>query len=248
MKLSVCMIVKNEELVLKRCLSCVEKFADEIIVVDTGSNDKSVSIAKKFTQNVYEIKWENSFCKARNYSYSKATGDYIMWVDADDYISDENISCLNKLKNDLDGTVDCVFMTYIDYSEEGFSNYILRDRIIKRSLNAKWVYDVHECIVIKDSWKLLHCPEIEIVHKKERINEKNRNISIFEGLIEKGEILSDFELMTKISEKILKLGNRAVKKAQENNRKNGIPNVYCINGKLVFELPNGEITTKYNFS
>lgn len=54
--------------------------------------------------------------------------------------------------------------------------------------------------------------------------------------------------MTKLSEKLLKLGNRAVKKAQENNRKNGIPNVYCINGKMIFELPNGELTTQYNFS
>lgn len=54
--------------------------------------------------------------------------------------------------------------------------------------------------------------------------------------------------MTKLSEKLLKLGNRAVKKAQENNRKNGIPNVYCINGKIVFELPDGEFTTHYNFS
>ena len=54
--------------------------------------------------------------------------------------------------------------------------------------------------------------------------------------------------MTKLSEKILKLGNRAIKKAQENNRRSGIPNVYCINGKIIFELPNGELTTKYNFS
>ncbi len=54
--------------------------------------------------------------------------------------------------------------------------------------------------------------------------------------------------MTKLSEKLLKLGNRAIKKAQENNRKKGIPNVYCINGKIIFELPNGEITTQYSFS
>ena len=53
--------------------------------------------------------------------------------------------------------------------------------------------------------------------------------------------------MTKLSEKLLKLGNRAIKKAQENNRKNGIPNVYCINGKIIFELPNGKLTTKYSF-
>lgn len=54
--------------------------------------------------------------------------------------------------------------------------------------------------------------------------------------------------MTKLSEKLLRLGNRAVKKAQENNRKKGIPNVYCINGKIIFELPNGELTTQYSFS
>lgn len=54
--------------------------------------------------------------------------------------------------------------------------------------------------------------------------------------------------MSKLSEKLLKLGNRAIKKAQESNRKKGIPNVYCINGKMIFELPNGELTTEYKFS
>ena len=54
--------------------------------------------------------------------------------------------------------------------------------------------------------------------------------------------------MSEFSKKILRLGNIAVKKAQENNRKKGIPNVYCIDGKLVFELPNGELTTEYSFT
>lgn len=54
--------------------------------------------------------------------------------------------------------------------------------------------------------------------------------------------------MTKMTEKLLKIGNRAIKKAQENNRKKGIPNVYSINGEIVFQLPNGDITTQYNFS
>ncbi len=54
--------------------------------------------------------------------------------------------------------------------------------------------------------------------------------------------------MTKMTEKLLKIGNRAIKKAQENNRKKGIPNVYSINGKIIFQLPNGDITTQYNFS
>ena len=54
--------------------------------------------------------------------------------------------------------------------------------------------------------------------------------------------------MNKMAKKLLKIGNRAIKKAQENNRKKGIPNVYSINGKIVFQLPNGDITTQYNFS
>lgn len=54
--------------------------------------------------------------------------------------------------------------------------------------------------------------------------------------------------MTKMTEKLLKIGNRAIKKAQENNRRKGIPNVYSINGKIIFQLPNGDITTQYNFS
>ena len=54
--------------------------------------------------------------------------------------------------------------------------------------------------------------------------------------------------MTELSKEILKIGNRAVKKAQENNRRKGIPNVYSINGKMIFELPNGEFTTQYKFS
>lgn len=53
--------------------------------------------------------------------------------------------------------------------------------------------------------------------------------------------------MSELALRLLKYGNRAVKKAQENNRKNGLPNVYSINGKIVFELPNGEITTEYKF-
>ena len=53
--------------------------------------------------------------------------------------------------------------------------------------------------------------------------------------------------MTNLSLEILKIGNKAVKKAQEKNRQKGIPNVYCINGKIVFELPNGKLTTKYSF-
>ena len=73
MKISVCLIVKDEELVIERCLCCVQKFADEIIVVDTGSKDRTKELAKKFTDKVFDFEWDDDFSKARNFSFSKAT-------------------------------------------------------------------------------------------------------------------------------------------------------------------------------
>ena len=72
------MIVKNEEEVLARCLDCVLQFADEIIIVDTGSSDKTKEIASKYTDKVYDFEWCDDFSKARNYAFSKATMDYVM--------------------------------------------------------------------------------------------------------------------------------------------------------------------------
>ena len=90
MSLSVCLIVKNEQPVIARCLSCVKKFADEIIVVDTGSTDATAEVTKKFTDKIYSYEWEDDFASARNFSLEKASCEYVMWLDADDVVSDEN--------------------------------------------------------------------------------------------------------------------------------------------------------------
>ena len=82
------MIVRNEERVLARCLDCVRQFADEIIIVDTGSCDKTKDIASRYTDKVFDYVWCDDFSKARNYAFSKATMNYIMWLDADDVILD----------------------------------------------------------------------------------------------------------------------------------------------------------------
>ena len=84
--ISLCMIVKDEEAVLDKCLKSVHDLVDEIIIVDTGSTDKTKEIAKKYTDKIYDFKWVDDFAKARNYSFSKATKDYIFWLDADDYM------------------------------------------------------------------------------------------------------------------------------------------------------------------
>lgn len=62
---------KNEEDVLARCLNCVKKFADEIIIVDTGSADKTKQVAKKYTDKLYDFSWCDDFSKARNFSFPR---------------------------------------------------------------------------------------------------------------------------------------------------------------------------------
>ena len=94
--LSVCLIVKDEERVLGRCLSAAIQFADELIVVDTGSKDRSREIAGEYTDLVFSEPWQNSFAKARNFAASKACCDYVMWLDADDVIYPAEIKKLLK--------------------------------------------------------------------------------------------------------------------------------------------------------
>lgn len=88
--LSLCMIVKNEEDVLARCLESARAAADEIIIVDTGSSDQTRRIARQFTEKVYDFEWIDDFAAARNFSFSKATMDYCLWLDADDILRAED--------------------------------------------------------------------------------------------------------------------------------------------------------------
>jgi len=92
--LSVCMIVKNEERFLAQCLESVKDVADEIIVVDTGSTDRTVEIARRYTDRVYFHPWNDSFSEARNYSLSYATGDWILQIDADEELERKDVPLL----------------------------------------------------------------------------------------------------------------------------------------------------------
>ena len=108
--ISLCMIVKNEEDVLARCLDCAINFADEIIIVDTGSTDRTKEIAALYTEQVYDFEWIDDFAAARNFAFSKATMEYCMWLDADDIIRFEDQKKLVDLKNTLPPDTDMVMM------------------------------------------------------------------------------------------------------------------------------------------
>jgi FkbM family methyltransferase len=96
-RLSVCLIVKNEEKFLAQCLTSVRGLADQIVVVDTGSNDRTVAIAKEHGAEVHHFAWCDDFGAARNAALEHATGDWILMLDADEELPSESHGALRKL-------------------------------------------------------------------------------------------------------------------------------------------------------
>ena len=186
--ISLCMIVKNEEQVLTRCLESIKDAVDEIIIADTGSTDSTKEIAEKFTDKVFDFKWIDDFSAARNFAFSKASMDYIMWLDADDVVPPESIKKLIELKKNLN-LADTVMMKYnTAFDENGnpvFSYY--RERIVKNSKYAVWKGRVHEAI---EPFGYIIYSDIEINHFSIKTHYSRRNLNIYEKQLDSGEEFS----------------------------------------------------------
>ncbi len=175
------MIVKNEEDTLKRCLDSVKNIVDEIIIVDTGSTDNTKAIALNYTDKVYDFKWINDFSKARNYSFSKATMDYILWLDADDVITYENNKKLAKLKDNIKSSVDIIMLKYsvsFDENDNAIMTYY-RERIIKNNKQYFWQGQIHEVIIPTGN---IVYKDIVIEHRKIHPGDPKRNLNIFRDM------------------------------------------------------------------
>lgn len=188
MKLSLCMIIKNEEKVLARILAKAKLFADEIIIVDTGSTDTSKTIAYQYTDKVYDFEWCDDFALARNFSFSKASFPYIMWLDADDDISSENIAKIIELKKQSLIYDMYMFRYQIAFDEDNSPTFeYYRERIVKNDSKFRWKGFVHEAITLQG--KINYC-DIAIEHRKlEKSRDTGRNLAIYEKHIAKGETL-----------------------------------------------------------
>lgn len=189
MTLSVCMIVRDEEEVLARCLDCVKKFADEIIIADSGSTDKTIQIARAYTDKVYTFEWNDDFAAARNFAFSKATCKYVMWLDADDVITDENCTRIrNLVKN---GGFDMAYLLYATAFDGDNPTFIYnRERIFLRSLDYRFSGAVHEAVVPRGS---VVYSNARIDHKKLKTGDPMRNLKIYQKRIAKGISLGERE-------------------------------------------------------
>jgi glycosyltransferase involved in cell wall biosynthesis/tetratricopeptide (TPR) repeat protein len=156
-KVSLCMIVKNEEANLPACLQSAEGIFDEKIIIDTGSTDRTKEIAQSFGAQVHDFPWVDSFAAARNESLRHATGDWVFWLDADDRLDDANRARLATLLRTLSEEDASVDQTHPDAfvmkcvclpdPETGMTTVVDHVRLFRNHPNIRWEHRIHEQIL-----------------------------------------------------------------------------------------------------
>ena len=188
--ISLCMIVKDEEDCLGRCLDSLKDLVDEIIIVDTGSTDRTKEIAKSYGAKVSDFEWDWDFSKARNFAFSQATCDYIYSADADEELDEDNRQRFRDLKKDLEELdIDIVqmyycnqlaFRTVYNYDKE------LRPKLYKRIRTFIWEDPIHEQVILDP---IICNSEIEIIHRPKQ-NHAGRDLHSFRRAVNQGHRLT----------------------------------------------------------
>lgn len=159
------MIVKNEEHFLRGCLESIENIVDEIVIVDTGSTDKTLDIAREFNAKIFHFEWVNDFSAARNFALQKSTGDWILYLDADERLSEKSIAAVKKIiQSNENLAVKCSVRS--ENKTGGTPSQMLYIRFFKNHPQARFSGRVHEQIepaLIALGYKIIE-DNIEIIH------------------------------------------------------------------------------------
>ncbi|MBD2625893.1 tetratricopeptide repeat protein [Anabaena variabilis FACHB-164] len=182
MKLSLCMIVKNEETALPKCLSSVKNVVDEIVVLDTGSTDKTPQIAQQFGAKLYHFEWCNNFSKARNEALKYVTGDWVLVLDADESLTPEIVPQLKAAIN-----IEEYLLINLVRQEVGAtqSPYSLVSRLFRnhpdicfdRPYHALVDDSITAILAQEPNWQIGYLPGVAILHagyQKAVINQQNK--------------------------------------------------------------------------
>lgn len=190
------MIVKNEEDNLERCLKSAEGIADEIIIVDTGSTDSTVELAKKYTSDIYFFQWINDFSAARNFSISKANGDWILILDGDDEISSKHKDDIRELTKNT--SIDVYSFNTLNFTNENDTQnliYNINPRLFQNKPGYKYEGAVHNQLLsvikrVNPNFAMKVVP-IDIYHygylqtNVDKKHKRERNMSILLSQLEK---------------------------------------------------------------
>ena len=176
---SLCMIVKDEEETLPRCLASVGDLVEEVILADTGSGDRTRQVGVELGGKVLDFPWREDFSAARNFAFSQATQDYCLWLDADDVLLPEDRRRFRQLKETLSPDTDVVMLPYHAALDERGRPALTywRERLLRRQGGFRWEGAVHEAIAPRGKvvWG-----DAAVTHKKTKPRDPGRNLRILE--------------------------------------------------------------------
>ena len=172
--ISLSMIVKNEEKYLRECLESVKDLVSEIVIVDTGSTDATLSIAEEYGAKIFDFDWVDDFSAARNFALSKTTGDWVLYLDADERLDEQSKEEVRRRTENARKTGFYCVVKNLD-SEKSRDNSFIYVRLFANQPNIEFTGKVHE--QIEDSLKK---NDYLLVNSKILINHIGYNISLGE--------------------------------------------------------------------
>lgn len=189
---SFCIIAKNEEKKIARCLAPLQKTGMEVVVLDTGSTDNTVTIAQNYTSKIYHFEWSNDFSAARNYAMTKASNDYILFLDADEYVEEIDIPAIRKLLSKYPDAIGQIRRRNACFASDGVSEMITIDPV-ERLFDRRLFYytgTIHEQITHRQGKMLYAYPiPLTVYHdgylgtvEERREKAERNNILLFEEL------------------------------------------------------------------
>lgn len=200
LKISACYIVKNEAKNLAKSLKSLKTQVNEIVVVDTGSIDNTIAVARKLGAKVYSFSWQDDFSKARNFALSKAKGDWLILLDADEYFTAKtagNIRQVIRQAHQADALL--IQMVNYDVDKAEIQDYFYQLRIVRNQQGIHYEGKIHEELKLSDGKSMNFIrilPEmLQIYHtgyaSSVSRQKLERNLSFLQQAVENGQSEAD---------------------------------------------------------
>ena len=200
LKISACYIVKNEAKNLAKSIKSLKNQVNEIVMVDTGSTDNTVNVARKLGARVYSFPWQDDFSKARNFALSKAKGDWLILLDADEYFTDKtagNIRQVIRQVKQADGLL--IQMVNYDVDKAEIQDYFYQLRIVRNQQGLHYEGKIHEELKLSEgkSMKFFRIPPemLEIYHtgyaSSVSRQKLERNLKLLQQAVDNGQSEAD---------------------------------------------------------